>query len=164
MFLHICKHNIFLNMEIKLLTLSLLVTIFCLLSCWTFLKKCKSRCVINIRIHHECEGRIEKSVPSITNWHHKAYRVMTNGDREGCACINNSHFNLSWSKAKQINCPPRGGQWLSSLIQTSGHTIEACHCRSSHYAVAHVHNKDSNIQGRSPNVVKVIFYTKRNCS
>ena len=31
-----------------------------------------------IRIHHECEGRIEKSVPSrITVWHHEACRVMT---------------------------------------------------------------------------------------
>ena len=35
------------------------------------------------------------------------------------------------------------------------------HWRSSHYAVAHVRNKNSNIQGRSPNVVKVIFHTKR---
>ena len=29
---------------------------------------------------------------------------------------------------------------------------------------AHMRNKNSNIQGRSPNVVKVIFYTIRNCS
>ena len=28
----------------------------------------------------------------------------------------------------------------------------------------HVCNKNSNIQGRSPNVVKVIFHTIRNCS
>ena len=28
----------------------------------------------------------------------------------------------------------------------------------------HVRNKDSNIQGRSPNAVKVIFHTVRNCS
>ena len=33
-----------------------------------------------IRILHECEGRIEKSVPRIIFWHHKACRVMTNGD------------------------------------------------------------------------------------
>ena len=25
-----------------------------------------------IRIHHECEGGIEKSVPRINVWHHKA--------------------------------------------------------------------------------------------
>ena len=36
-----------------------------------------------IRIHHECEGRIEKSVPRIAFWHHKACQVMTNGDTEG---------------------------------------------------------------------------------
>ena len=28
----------------------------------------------------------------------------------------------------------------------------------------HVRDKNSNIQGRSPNVVKVIFHTLRNCS
>ena len=36
-----------------------------------------------ISIHHECEGRIEKSVPRITDWHHEACRVMTIGDHEG---------------------------------------------------------------------------------
>ena len=34
-----------------------------------------------IRIYHECEGRIEKSVQRI--WHHEACQVMTNGDPEG---------------------------------------------------------------------------------
>ena len=38
------------------------------------------------------------------------------------------------------------------------------HWRSSHYAITNVRNKNSNIQGRSPNVVKVIFQTIRNCS
>ena len=37
----------------------------------------------NIRIYHECEGRIDKSVPRITVWHREACRVMTNGDPEG---------------------------------------------------------------------------------
>ena len=36
-----------------------------------------------IRIHHECDGGIEKSIPRITDWHHEACRVMTNGDHEG---------------------------------------------------------------------------------
>ena len=36
-----------------------------------------------IRIYHECEGGIEKSVPRITVWHHEACQVMTNGDIEG---------------------------------------------------------------------------------
>ena len=30
--------------------------------------------------------------------------------------------------------------------------------------VTHMHNKNSNIQGRSPNVIKVLFHTIRNCS
>ena len=30
--------------------------------------------------------------------------------------------------------------------------------------VTHMHDKNSNNQGRSPNVVKVIFRTIRNCS
>ena len=29
-----------------------------------------------IRILHECEGGIEKSVPRITDWHHEACQVM----------------------------------------------------------------------------------------
>ena len=34
-----------------------------------------------IRIHHECEDGIEKSVPrSITVWYQEACRVMTNRD------------------------------------------------------------------------------------
>ena len=36
-----------------------------------------------IKIHHEYEGRIEKSVLRTTNWHHEACRVMTNGDPKG---------------------------------------------------------------------------------
>ena len=47
-------------------------------SLWSFATSCD-----NIRIHHECEGGIEKSVPRIDDWHHEACRVMTNGDREG---------------------------------------------------------------------------------
>ena len=39
--------------------------------------------VTYIRIYHECEGRIEISVPRIAVWHHEACRVMTNGDPEG---------------------------------------------------------------------------------
>ena len=38
------------------------------------------------------------------------------------------------------------------------------HKRSSHYAVTHAPNKNSDIQGKSPSLVKVIFHTKRNCS
>ena len=37
----------------------------------------------NIRIYHECEGRIEKSVPRFAVLHQEASQVMTNGDPEG---------------------------------------------------------------------------------
>ena len=46
----------------------------------------------NIRIYHECEGGIEKSAPLMTDWHHEAWRVVTNGDREGWLFL--SHFNI----------------------------------------------------------------------
>ena len=46
-----------------------------------------------IRIDHECEGRIEKSVPRITFWHHEACRVMTNGDHEGRIFLFHPHTN-----------------------------------------------------------------------
>ena len=47
----------------------------------------------NIRIYHECEGRIEKSVLRIAVWHHKACRVMTNGDPEGRVFLSYPHTN-----------------------------------------------------------------------
>ena len=46
-----------------------------------------------IRIHHECEGRIEKYVPRIAVWHHEACRVMTNGDLEGQIFLSYPHTN-----------------------------------------------------------------------
>ena len=49
------------------------------------------RRVVFIRIYHECEGRIEKSVPRITVWHHQACRVMTNGDHEGRIFLSYPH-------------------------------------------------------------------------
>ena len=39
-------------------------------------------CIKNL---HECEGRIEKSVPRIAIWHRMPCQLMTNGDPEGCA-------------------------------------------------------------------------------
>ena len=36
-----------------------------------------------IKIYHECAGRIEKSIPRIGVWHHKACRVVTIGDPNG---------------------------------------------------------------------------------
>ena len=46
-----------------------------------------------MRIYHECEGRIELSVPRITVWHHEACRVMTNGDPEGRIFLFHPHTN-----------------------------------------------------------------------
>ena len=37
----------------------------------------------NIRIYHECEGRIENPVLRILVWHHEACRVIQIGDQEG---------------------------------------------------------------------------------
>ena len=45
------------------------------------------------RIHNECEGRIEKSVPRIAVWHHEACRVMTNGDPERPIFLSYLHTN-----------------------------------------------------------------------
>ena len=42
-----------------------------------------ARSVQNIRINHEGEDGIEKSVPRITIWHHIAYQVMTISDHKG---------------------------------------------------------------------------------
>ena len=47
----------------------------------------------SIRIHHECEGWVEKSVPRIAVWHHEACRVMTNGDAEGRIFLPYPHTN-----------------------------------------------------------------------
>ena len=46
-----------------------------------------------IRIHHECDVGIGKSIPRITDWHHKACRVITNDDREGRIYISHPHTN-----------------------------------------------------------------------
>ena len=46
-----------------------------------------------IRTYHKCEGGIEKSVPKITVWHHKACRVMTNADPEGRIFLSHPQTN-----------------------------------------------------------------------
>ena len=47
----------------------------------------------NIRIHHECEGGIEQSVPRITDWQYEACRVMTKGDCQGRIFLSHPHMN-----------------------------------------------------------------------
>ena len=46
-------------------------------------KMCSIKKTVIIRMYHESEGGIEKSVPRITDWHHKACGMTTNGDPEG---------------------------------------------------------------------------------
>ena len=57
------------------------------------MKFTKQREVKNIRIHHEREGEIEKSVLRITDWHQEACRVMTNCDREGWIFLSHPNTN-----------------------------------------------------------------------
>ena len=59
---------------------------------------CQSRQILRLkilaeitRIYHECEGRIEKSVPRIAVWHHKACRMISNGDPEGWIFLSYPH-------------------------------------------------------------------------
>ena len=63
------------------------------LVCARMLPVCDNRLIHNIRIYHECEGRIEKAVPRIANWHHEACRVLTNGDPEGHVFLAYPHTN-----------------------------------------------------------------------
>ena len=49
-----------------------------------------------IIIYHECEGRIEKSVPRFAFWYHEAWRVMTNGDPEGQIFLSYPHTNYGF--------------------------------------------------------------------
>ena len=59
---------------------------------WDICFRCFYPCEI-IRIYCECEGGIEKSVPMITDWHHKACRVMKNGDHEVQIFLSHPHTN-----------------------------------------------------------------------
>ena len=53
---------------------------------------------------------------------------------------------------------------LLNFIKENINSAPTKHERSSHYTVTHMRNTYSNIQGRSPYVVKVVFNTTRNCS
>ena len=48
---------------------------------------------VPLRIHHEFEGGTEKTVPRITECHHEACRVMTNGVREGPIFLSQPHMS-----------------------------------------------------------------------
>ena len=57
---------------------------------------------------------------------------------------------------RSVSNQPTRQQGLSRLKK---HEYRKDYWRSSHYAVTRVRNKNSKIQGRSPNVVKVINHT-----
>ena len=57
------------------------------------LKKKKELVALLLRIYHEYEGMIEKSVLRIAFWHHEACRVHTNGDSEGRILLSYPHTN-----------------------------------------------------------------------
>ena len=56
----------------------------------------------NIRIYHECEGRIEKYVTRIAVWHHEAFPVMTNSDPEGQIFLSYHHMNYDFFSCSQL--------------------------------------------------------------
>ena len=72
-------------------------------------------------------------------------------------------LNSLVSKAVELHKYDKNG--FTSLLSTWMWDGEYfMHWRSFHYTVTQVCNKNSDIQGRSANVVKVIFHTIRNCS
>ena len=82
----------------------------------------------NIWIYDECEGGVEKSIPRITDWHHEAWGVMTNGDREGPIFLSNSHTNngffllttkyliLYWKNMKRLPENPKYAEMRHSDV------------------------------------------------
>ena len=57
------------------------------------------------------------------------------------------------------------GNAINKEMVKNRDSFDAClHWRNSNYSVMHVRNKNSNIQGMSPNVEKVIFHNIRNYS
>ena len=47
----------------------------------------------HIRIHHDCEGGIEKCVSRITDWQHEACRVMKNSNCEVWIFLSHPYTN-----------------------------------------------------------------------
>ena len=68
----------------------------------------------------------------------------------------------AWSGSKQFSKITSRLQKLPLAGKDLTYKFYKCHWRSSHYAVTHMRNRNSNIDGRSPNVVKVIYHTIKN--
>ena len=59
-----------------------------------------------IGLYHErtCEGGMEKSVPTVTVWHHKVCCVMTNGDlNRETDFLSHPHTNKNSFTCSQLN-------------------------------------------------------------
>ena len=71
-------------------------------------------------------------------------------------------MNLGASSIKQrIKCPTQDIK--IPLVRLNEDKVSAPEDTYANYAVTHMHHKNSNIQGKSPNVVRVISHTIRNC-
>ena len=82
-----------------------------------------------IRIYHECEGRIEKSVPRITNWHHRVaewWQTVIARDRFfypiltriiysfSCSPLNTS-FNIVKTEKRRPENPEYAEMWYRDV-------------------------------------------------
>ena len=84
--------------------------------------------VWNLRIYHECElgpsirgprCEIEKPVPRITIWHHKACRLMANGDPERWIFLFHPHTNNGFFSCHRLICDWGRESWLLCLLYSS---------------------------------------------
>ena len=85
--------------------LSILFCFSCLVTEWQKAVQGDLSCPLlgMIRIYHECEGGIEKSVRTITDWYHEIGRVMTNGDHEGRIFLFHPHTNNRFFSCSPLN-------------------------------------------------------------
>ena len=64
-----------------------------------------------------CEGRIEKSIPMITDWYHEACRVMTNGDIERQNFLSYPHTNNRFFSCQLLNNFFYNGKTCKGLLE-----------------------------------------------
>ena len=109
--------------------------------------------------------------------HRSIYRHLLNGSYLLYICPYCSSIGLVTKNSNafvyKITCPLSYfnafviRRYISQIWHMWGLLYVTCHWRSSHYAVTHVRNErnvNSKIQGRSPNIVKLILNTIRNWS
>ena len=100
------------------------MTLLCFSEEFWKLKICVSSCD-NIRLHHECEGGIEKSIHKINNWHHEACWVITRVDPKGrifpshpsshklCLPLNTSFYIEKTHEKDLEKIPEYAEMWLT---------------------------------------------------